>query len=206
MPVGPDNGYAKHLTRLVNNCRHLRSSSEILTPLSQRDMGWPDKRFIMFIPCCSSSKCFGHGKFYPCLFPRKADRSHVISKCQTCFREAADDIVMLSKNSRYDMLRSFALHWSLLLLGVKARNVANQERFEDNPFFSKMQDISGYINKDVHTCTQHGQCKNVEKQRKILIIFCFPNWFGKILNHWVDSLLSATHSFCITMCSSTRSA
>ena len=48
------------------------------------------------------------------------------------------------------MLRSFALHWSLLLLGVKARNVANQERFEDNPFFSKMQDISGYINKDVH--------------------------------------------------------
>ena len=73
------------------------------------------------------------------------------------------------------MLRSFALHWSLLLLGVKARNVANQERFEDNPFFSKMQDISGYINKDVHTCTQHGQCKNVEKQRKILVIFCFPN-------------------------------
>ena len=51
------------------------------------------------------------------------------------------------------MLRSFALHWSLLLLGVKAGNVANQERFEDNPFFSKMQDISGYINKDVHTCT-----------------------------------------------------
>ena len=55
------------------------------------------------------------------------------------------------------MLRSFALHWSLLLLGVKARNVANQERFEDNPFFSKMQDISGYINKDVlQTCTKHG--------------------------------------------------
>ena len=79
------------------------------------------------------------------------------------------------------MLRSFALHWSLLLLGVKARNVANQERFEDNPFFSKMQDISGYINKVVHTCTRHGQCKNVEKQRKISLCFAFQIDLAKFL-------------------------